>query len=136
MDNDNILRFIGLMRRAGALTLGADASFDACRTGRARLILTAADASPRTRGAAAFAARERETPLIVLPCGKAELGRAAGAGDCAVMTVCDIGFAIALCQKTGNHEPLQALERRQRREQKKHRVRGKTGTSARRGSHS
>ena len=136
MDNDNILQFIGLMRRAGALTLGADASFDACRTGRARLALLASDASQNTRAAAASAVRERETPLIALSYDKTALGRAVGAGECAIMTICDTGFAIALCKKTGNTEPLQALEHRQRREQKKHRVRGKTGTSARRGSHS
>lgn len=136
MDNDSILQFIGLMRRAGALTLGADATFDVCRTGRARLVLTASDTSPNTRAAVAAAVRERETPHFVLPYDKAALGKAVGVGECAVLAVCDTGFAIALCKKTENTEPLQALERRQRRERKKHSPRGKADTSVRRGSHS
>ena len=131
---DNLLSFIGLMRRAGALTTGAEASFDACRTGRARLIVTAADASPKTRAAAAEAAAERGTPHIALPQGKADIGRALGVGDCAVFTVCSTGFAAALCEKAGCTEPLEALERRMRREQKKSRPRGQADTSARRGT--
>lgn len=131
---DNVLAFIGLMRKASALTAGAEASFDACRTGRARLIATAADISANTLGAAREAAAERGTPHIALPWGKAEIGRALGAGDCAVFTVCNTGFAIALCQKTGCTGPLEELERRLRREKKKGRTRGKADTSARRGT--
>ena len=126
---DNLLQFIGLMRRAGALVAGAEASFDACRTGRARLLVTAADSSPNTVYAARETAGDCEVPYISLPYGKAAVGEAIGTRDCAVLTVCDTGFAIALCEKTGRTEPLDVLERRLRREKKKSR-----NTSAKRGT--
>ena len=47
MDN-NILAFIGLMKRAGCLAAGGENVYDAAREGRARLILAAADCGPNT----------------------------------------------------------------------------------------
>lgn len=132
---DNLLTFLGLMRRAGKLTAGAEASFDECRAGRARVIALAADAAPNTGAQAAFAAQEYQVPLVRLPFEKADVGQALGLRDCAVFTVCDTGFAIALCRRTGQTGPLEALERRLRREQKKGRARGHAQPSARRGSH-
>ncbi len=134
MDN-NILTFIGLMRRAGALQLGADAVFDACRQGRARLVVTASDAAGNTARAAWAAAEEAGTPHIALAHTKADLGRALGRGDCAVLAITDTGFARALCQKTGQTGPMETLERRLRRERKSSCPnRGKADTSAKRGT--
>jgi ribosomal protein L7Ae-like RNA K-turn-binding protein len=48
MDND-FLGFIGLATKAGRLSSGHDASFDAIRTGKAKLILLTADASDRLK---------------------------------------------------------------------------------------
>lgn len=132
---DNILTFIGLMRRAGALELGADATFDACRRGRARLVVTAADAAGNTVRAARAAAEEMDTPHIELARTKEELGHALGRGECAVFAITDTGLARALCQKTGQAGPIETLESRLRREKRsKSPNRGKPDTSARRGT--
>ena len=46
---EETLGFLGLMRRAGALALGAEDAFDAAREHRARLICLAQDAGKNTR---------------------------------------------------------------------------------------
>ena len=79
MDSSNdILPFIGLMRKAGALELGADAVAESCALGRARIVLMANDASGNTSKWMKTAAEQKEIPLIVLPTGKNELGGAVG----------------------------------------------------------
>ena len=41
-----LLRFLGLMRRAGKLSVGEEGTGQAARAGKAKLILLASDASP------------------------------------------------------------------------------------------
>jgi len=43
---NNILNFLGLMKKAGKLAYGDEACYDAVRTGRAKALLIASDASP------------------------------------------------------------------------------------------
>lgn len=131
---DNILAFIGLMRKAGAVQPGADAAFDACRHGQARLVVTASDAAGNTCRASRAAAEQAGTPHIALAYTKAELGRAIGRGECAVFAITDTGFARALCQKTGQPGPIETLHSRLQRERKKGPNRGKADTSAKRGT--
>lgn len=136
MDSSNdILPFIGLMRKAGALELGADAVAESCALGRARILLMANDASGNTSKWMKTAAEQKEIPLIVLPTGKNELGGAVGVGGCAAVAVCDIGFAVSLCGKLGlpklEEEMKLKLERQKRRKAKKLVSRDKHDTSKR-----
>ena len=118
MDN-NILAFIGLMKRAGCLAAGGENVYDAAREGRARLILAAADCGPNTVSQAKAAANQCQAALVRLDCGKEQLGAALGMSQCADLAVTDTGFALSLCQKCGLDQAAQALEARLTREKKR-----------------
>ena len=113
------LGFLGLMRRAKALAVGAEDAYDAARMGDARLLLTAADASKNTRDGLQNALGDREIPLICLDETKARLGEALGIRECAAMAVLDTGFALSLCRRLGKEEIAEALNARLEREKKR-----------------
>ena len=114
-----VLGFLGLMRRAGALAIGAEDAYDAVRMGRARLLLVAADASKNTRDGLQNALGERAIPLLPLEESKARLGEAVGVKECAAMAVLDTGFALALCKKLGSAELAETMTARLEREKKR-----------------
>lgn len=98
---DNILTFIGLMKKAGALAIGAERGGEAVRAGRARLFCLAQDSSDNTRRAARNAMGEGGTRLTELPYTKLELGAALGQEECAAIAILDRGFARALAKRLG-----------------------------------
>lgn len=120
---DNLLTFIGLMKKAGALAIGAEHGYDAARAGRARLVLLACDCAKNTRDGAANAIEEGGCPLVTLPYTKLQLGSALGQRECAALAVTDTGFALSLAQKLGLKEETDILsaklEREKRRKAKK-----------------
>lgn len=118
---EELLGFLGLMRRAGALALGAEDAFDAARMGKARLLCLAQDAARNTRDGMknAAAQREPEMPLLELDADKALLGKALGCGQCAAFALLDTGFALSFCKKLGREDCLPALEERLAREKKR-----------------
>ena len=119
--SEQILGFLGLMRRAGALAVGAEDAFDAARENKARVLVTASDAAKNTLDAMHNAAAQREEPLPILrlPCTKKELGGALGVRECAALAVLDTGFALALCKKLEQAELIASLEQRLAREKKR-----------------
>ena len=116
---EETLGFLGLMRRAGALALGAEDAFDAAREHRARLICLAQDAGKNTRAGLFNALEEGKSALLTLPASKGELGRALGVGECAALAVLDTGFALALCKKLGEESLSAQLSERLDREKKR-----------------
>lgn len=116
---EETLGFLGLMRRAGALALGAEDAFDAAREHRARLICLAQDAGKNTRDGLFNALEEGKSALLTLPASKGELGRALGVGECAALAVLDTGFALALCKKLGAESLSAQLSERLDREKKR-----------------
>ena len=92
MNNDRILQFLGLCKRAGRLVSGADTVGKTVREGRARLVLYAADVSDNSLKKVIAAAEEHEIPVHRLTCGKDELGFALGK-HCGIICVTDSGFA-------------------------------------------
>ena len=99
------LQMAGMALRAGRLEVGSDASFDACRYKRCRLLLLAAGAGEDARQRAARCAGEGQCLLAELPCSKEELGAALGRKTCAVAAVTDLGLAQAIVQKLAREEP-------------------------------
>ena len=96
---DDLLKTLGLMRRAGKLSAGEDGVRQAVRKRSARLILVAADASENAvKRAEGFAATAR-LPLIRLDADKDTLCRALGVNGGAMFAVCDEGFAQAFLKK-------------------------------------
>lgn len=117
--NDAVLGFLGLIRRAGAMALGAEDAYDAARLGKARLLAVASDASANTRSGMQNARGERDVPLLPLDESKGRLGEALGVKECAAFAVLDTGFALSLCEKLGENETAELLRARLEREKKR-----------------
>ena len=102
-----LLRFLGLMRRAGKLSVGEEGTGQVARAGKAKLaragkaklILLASDASPNACDRAEGFARRGGAPLVRLHAEKAALASALGVAGGAMAAVCDAGFARALLEK-------------------------------------
>ena len=101
MNNDRLLSFLGLCKRAGYLISGDDTVTKAARDGKALLILTAADLSANSAGDLSFAAERYGVRLIQLKCSKDELSFALGK-HCGIVGVTDKGFADKLLTLIGN----------------------------------
>ena len=87
------LRFLGLIRRAGKLSIGEENIRQAVRAGKARLILLAEDASQNAEKRAGTFAERANVPLLRLDEDKDTLCRALGVNGGAMFAVCDPGFA-------------------------------------------
>lgn len=90
---DKLLSLMGLCRRAGKLSVGHDAVFDAVRKGRARAVILTSDASPRHEkelAASSFTGR-----IIKAGFTMEQAGLAVGKRSC-VFSVDDEGFATAI----------------------------------------
>ena len=94
-----LLRFLGLIRRAGKLSTGEAGTGTAARAGKAKLILLAADASPNALDRAQGFARRAGVPLVRLKAEKTALADALGVSGASMHAVCDGGFARALLEK-------------------------------------
>ena len=95
METD-VLRFLGLIRRAGKLSTGEEGTRQAVRARKAKMILIASDASPNARKRAEEFASRVQIPLVMLDAEKESLAKALGIAGGAMMAVCDDGFAKAL----------------------------------------
>ena len=95
----DLLKTLGLMRRAGKLSAGEDGVRQAVRKRTARLILLAADASDNALKRAKGFAEAARVPLIRLDEDKDALCRALGVNGGAMFAVCDEGFAQAFLKK-------------------------------------
>jgi len=89
---DDLLKTLGLMRRAGKLSAGEDGVRQAVRKRSARLILVAADASENAVKRGEGFADAAQVPLIRLDADKDTLCRALGVNGGAMFAVCDEGF--------------------------------------------
>ena len=104
--------------------MGEEPAAEACRTGRARVVLLAADAADNTVRRARRLAGEK-VPLVQLPQDKGRVGFALGRASCAVLAVTDPGLAaLALAKLAGEDEERYAqtaalLERRAQQARKR-----------------
>ena len=108
--NDKLLGLLGLALRGSNLAVGEAPVEEACTTGRARLVLHAADAAENSVSRAGRMAQRGGVEFLCLPCTKAELGCALGRSSCAVLALTDGGLAAAvvsrLAQSRKDLEPL------------------------------
>ena len=107
---NDTLGMIGMALRAGRLEVGDEASGDACRYKRCRLLLVAADAGEGAQRRAMHFAEEGQCLLAELPCSKEELGAALGRKSCAMAAVTDLGLAQAVVEKLAQAEPAKFSE--------------------------
>ncbi len=92
---DKTLSLLGLIRRAGKLEAGFDASASAAREKRARLRLAARDVSEKTYKNLRYEGERAGVPAVRLEASMEETGRACGV-KAGVLAVTDQGFAKAL----------------------------------------
>ena len=116
---DNILSFLGLMKKARALAIGAESAALMTELGTVRLLVLPKDAAKNSASAIRRASEEWEVPLLELDAAKSQLGEALGQKECAALGITDTGFALALCQKAQNTELAEQLTLRLEREKKR-----------------
>ena len=96
---DSALNLLGLALRGGNLAVGEEPVREACKTRRARLVLTAADAAQNSADRAGRWAKEGSVTWVRLPWDKETLGAALGRKLCAVAAITDRGLAAAFAEK-------------------------------------
>ena len=99
--NDRILSLLGICRRAGKLTIGADPAVEAVTKHKARLVIFANDFSKGSLKPVLLAAHENSVKTLELNRSKNEISAAVGK-LCGVMAVEDKGFAEKLCMLIEN----------------------------------
>ncbi len=93
---------LGIARRAGRTVIGFDAVKAAILVGKARLVLLAADCSPKTEKELRFAAQERPCPILTLSADKTAVAAALGLQKpVAAVATDDPGFAAAMQKHHG-----------------------------------
>jgi ribosomal protein L7Ae-like RNA K-turn-binding protein len=92
----NNLTLLGLAKKAGFLVVGGESVSAAVRTKKARALLSASDASPRSIRQAKGFADAGGIAHAVLPYTKEELGALAGRGSPGMLAITDIGIAAKL----------------------------------------
>lgn len=92
MNNDRLLSFLGICKRAGRLVSGADTVTKTVNERKALLILYASDVSENSLKQVLRAAKEQGIPVKQLPYPKGELSLALGK-HCGIICTTDKGFA-------------------------------------------
>ncbi len=92
MNNDRLLSFLGLCRRAGKLVWGAETVTKTVSQGKALAVLYADDVSENSLKSVLKAAAEHQVPVRRLSRSKEELSFALGK-HCGIVCVTDRGFA-------------------------------------------
>ena len=88
-------RLLGIAKKSGTLIIGADSVGAAVRSGKARVILSAADASDRSKRQAQALTVSGNILHVIMPFMKYELGALLGRGAPGMMAITDIGIASA-----------------------------------------
>ena len=88
-----MLSLLGIARRSGRVSLGADAAKEALAKHRSRLLLLAADVSERSEKAMKTAADGTGVPVLRTMVPMDRLGAAVGKPGTGILSVNDIGFA-------------------------------------------
>ena len=102
---DNALSLLGLALRGNNLAVGGAPVEEACKTRRAKLVLTAADAAENSAQRARRWAQGGNVPWAQAPWDKETLGRTLGRSTCAMAALTDVGLAAALVRKLPDIDP-------------------------------
>ncbi len=95
MQTERWLSFLGLIRKAGKISLGEQNTGKAAQQKKAKLIILADDASPNASKRALSFANVSGCILITVPADKNTLGEALGSSPFAMAAICDSGLANA-----------------------------------------
>ena len=105
---DKALNYLSLARKAGIAELGEEPVGAAARTGKAYVLLVAADCGDHTwRRAKSFVAGTQQQAIRV-PFTKDEMGLATGRTSLAIAAITDVALALALVQSLPEPEKYAA----------------------------
>ncbi len=130
MEAERALNLLGLARKGGNLQLGEENAGSACRAGKARLLLLAADAADNAAARARTFSQGGKIPILRVPWDRERFGAAFGRAVCAIAALTDVSLALAFVKALNRPEDealLPELERRvervrrRRKEEKAHR---------------
>ncbi len=96
--NNNTLGFLGLLRRAGRITVGCDPVCDSVANGKSGLVLMAEDISSNTKKTVLKKVKAYSPHIYIMSCSKDELSHAVGK-QAAVISVDDEKAAASVVQK-------------------------------------
>ena len=96
---DSALSLLGLALRGNNLAVGEEPVKEACKTRRARLVMSAADAAQNSIDRAGRMAELGGVPWVRIPWDKEALGYALGRNTCAVAALTDQGLAGAFAER-------------------------------------
>lgn len=102
-----VLRLLGLARRAGALVGGTQRTKEALRSGRAKLVLVAEDASDVQLKKIEGLIRRTEVPRAVLG-NRAVLGAAVGGPPLSAVALTDGGFTEQVLRRLAQATPAES----------------------------
>ncbi|GIQ68600.1 hypothetical protein XYCOK13_14240 [Xylanibacillus composti] len=103
------MQAVGLAMRAGALALGEEGVMKAVRSGKAKLVLLASDASANTAKKAEDKCRYYEVP-IVRSFSREQLGAGTGKGERVLLAVTDDGLAGLIRRHLENSAEVTGIE--------------------------
>ncbi|MDP4153107.1 MAG: ribosomal L7Ae/L30e/S12e/Gadd45 family protein [Bacillota bacterium] len=101
MNITKILGLLGIAKKAGFVSAGAEKAHDTARQGRARLVIMSEGASTNTKKRIENFCHYYEVELITLPVTAEELGCAVGLCTIAVIALTDKGIAQSIVKNTG-----------------------------------
>ncbi|GIP33112.1 ribosomal L7Ae/L30e/S12e/Gadd45 family protein [Paenibacillus sp. J2TS4] len=101
MKNNKLLSGLGLAMRAGKLVFGEEGVLDAIRTGKAKLVLLAMDASENTSKKFRDKCDSYHVPLIEYGT-REQLGSSVGKAERVIIAVTDPGFAQMMVKAKAN----------------------------------
>ncbi len=122
------LGYIGVARMAGGIETGEENARALVRSGKAKLLIVAADASPGAKRRAEGYVFETNTPMVETPYQKSQISAISGRPGCSMAAFTNLGlaagFAAALFAEYGAQyreiaESLGAKQARARRRAKK-----------------
>ena len=104
---DKAAQYLGIMRKAGALSIGETDSGAAVKSGKAFVLCLAADASDNAKKRGETFVFSRTTPMIRLPYEKAALQQVFSKPGCSMFGITDLGLASAFVGALAVQDPEQ-----------------------------
>jgi len=105
MAQERNLQILGLAKKAGLLAIGEESAGAAAKSGKAKLIISASDASERSFRNARINADAGFAICIVVPYTKFELGNVTGRGSPGTVAFLDKGLAMRFLQGLAETQP-------------------------------
>jgi len=102
---DRNLQLLGIARKAGMLAVGCDAVGVAARTGKARLVISASDASEGSLRRTRYATETSSAAYVMVPYTKLELGNVTGRGSPGTVAILDTGLAASFVRGLAQTDP-------------------------------